>query len=98
MIEVKPPAQESVPSRDNLVPIPWAEAAAERRQEGAPPFYMGNQARGGVWSGPLLRTAHMGLGVCAREPGQVYACTLSHFAAPALDDLRGKVDATVLRA
>jgi len=49
---------------------------------------MGHRARSGVWSGPLLRTAHMGLGLRAREPGQVYACTLSHFAAPALETLR----------
>ena len=41
MIEVKPPAQESVLSRGNFVPIPWAEAAAERRQEGAPHLNMG---------------------------------------------------------
>jgi len=41
MIEVKPGRQEFGAALAKAGSSPWAEAAAERRQEGAPGFYMG---------------------------------------------------------
>ena len=42
MIEVKPGRQEFGAALAKAGSSPWAEAAAERRQEGAPGFYMGH--------------------------------------------------------
>src|SRR5690606_30629160 len=88
-IEVKPGRQEFGAALAKAGSSPWAEAAAERRQEGAPGFYMAVELVVVFGSAPSCAPPTWARGV-PREPGQVYARTLHHDRPALRDGLRGE--------